>query len=120
MSEATAESPGIFGDLARQADVIASWHTGDKGRVCRELADKLWEKAGGRQPLPAGNPHAATPGPGVRAETAAPGEPVVVDSVGEIDDKSDPVEPVVPETPAVPATPAARPHKTAAVKPDAD
>lgn len=84
--------------IARELDVVASWHSGARGQKVRTLADSLWEQAGGRQETSAGDASLATRGPGVRSKTVA--DVVEVDSVGQIETApqggTEPVTPVVP------------------------
>lgn len=86
-------------DIARELDIVATWSSGARGNKVRSLADRLWEQAGGRPDAQAGDPHLATPGPGVRAQTTA--DVVEVDSVGQIADA--PAGEQAPVTPVPPA-----------------
>lgn len=89
-------------DLARELDVVATWNSGARGQKVTQLADALWQHAGGRPTAQAGDANLATPGPGVRAKTALDVEgdaPVAIESHGQIADAKVPPTPPAGQTP---------------------
>jgi len=78
-------SDDLLPRVAGELDVAATNVTGAVGRKLKALADEIWESIGGRPKPTTGDPNQPSPGPGVRA-------PVVVDSVGDIEDKVDDVD----------------------------